>query len=87
MRELKWDFEVDKLLFIACGFGELVEFRCLKFTGNPNTGKFKLSSGNICTGAHQLIKWAELHFWSFLEKVFQAQLYVNGVRYSELSQV
>ena len=52
----------------------------LKFTGNPNTVKFKLSLGNICTGTHQLTKRADLHFGSFLEKVFQAQLLVDGVR-------
>lgn len=30
--------------FFNCGFGGQVDFRCLKFTGNPNTGKFRLSS-------------------------------------------
>lgn len=59
-------------------FGGQVEFRCLKVTGNPNTGKFKPSSGNICTGTHQLTKWADLHFWSLLETVFQAQLQWMG---------
>lgn len=37
------DFEAV-CLFVACGFGGQVEFRCLKFTCSPNTGKCKLFS-------------------------------------------
>lgn len=65
---LKADHQVLLLLFfIVGGFGGQVEFRSLKFTGNPNAGKFKPSSGNIRTGTHPLTKWANVHFWSFLE--------------------
>lgn len=70
---------------LLCGFGGQVEFRCLKFTGNPNTGKFNLSLQNLCAGPRQLTEWAGLDFLSFLEYVFHTPLQVDGVRYSKLS--